>query len=477
MSAAIPVPVVPSSIEAISPFRRSPAVETPLAAAVRGEIPAWLRGELVRTCPAVFESSGWRAEHWFDGLGMLYAFEIGESSVAFRSRLLDCETARHAAEGKAPLASFSTPIARSLWRRIFEPVPRPTDNTNVNIVKLGDELVAMTEADRQLSIDPATLAVRGPVAYERDELAGAIMSAHPHFDFQKRRVVNVATKLGSQGVVSIYEHAPEARRRTLVGAWRTPRLPYVHSFGLTPRNAILIAHPFSVSPVSLLWSNRGFIDHFTWQPEQGTRLVVMDRATGKTREHLTDPMFVFHTVNAFERDGATVLDLLAYESADIVSALRVDRLSEQLPDLRPRYLRATMEPGRERATLEPLGDVGFEFPAIHYKRVNGGEYRYAWGASDAPLNGGYASAIVKVDLAHGTSRSYADGTHVFGEPVFVARPGALDEDDGVLVTVGSSKLADSSVLAVLDAKTLSLVASAEVPSAIPLGFHGSFIRS
>jgi len=32
------------------------------------------------------------------------------------------------------------------------------------------------------------------------------------------------------------------------------------------------------------------------------------------------------------------------------------------------------------------------------------------------------------------------------------------------------------MLAVLDARTLALVASAEVDSAIPLGFHGSFVH-
>jgi carotenoid cleavage dioxygenase-like enzyme len=31
-------------------------------------------------------------------------------------------------------------------------------------------------------------------------------------------------------------------------------------------------------------------------------------------------------------------------------------------------------------------------------------------------------------------------------------------------------------MAVIDARTMERLASAEVPSAIPLGFHGSFIR-
>src|SRR5262245_50821403 len=56
------------SIQTLSPFRRSPDVEIP--ATIEGKIPDWLRGEVVRTCPAVFETNGWRAHHWFDGLGM-----------------------------------------------------------------------------------------------------------------------------------------------------------------------------------------------------------------------------------------------------------------------------------------------------------------------------------------------------------------------------------------------------------------------
>jgi carotenoid cleavage dioxygenase-like enzyme len=227
----------------------------------------------------------------------------------------------------------------------------------------------------------------------------------------------------------------------------------------------------------MLFSNRGYIDHFRWNPEEGTRLVVMDRATSAVREHVTDPFFAFHTVNAFERNGATVLDLLAYSNADIVKAMRVDRMIEQLPDLRPSLLRIVMRPGFERASSERLSDLGFEFPSTNYKLVNGRPYRFAWGASNGPRAGGeYASAVVKVDLQTGSSTSFTDDIHIFGEPLFVSRPEGDGEDDGVLLSVGSAKNAEASVLAVIDAKTMDLLASAEVPSSIPLGFHGSFLR-
>jgi beta,beta-carotene 9',10'-dioxygenase len=137
-----------------------------------------------------------------------------------------------------------------------------------------------------------------------------------------------------------------------------------------------------------------------------------------------------------------------------------------------------MRPGVERARIEKLGEIGFEFPATNYKRVNGNEYRFAWGASDGPdASHGYTSSIVKMDVRTGASTSFFDGEHVFGEPVFVTRPGGSDEDDGVLVSVGSRNDADTSRLVIIDAKTMELVASAAVGCAIPLGFHGSFIRA
>lgn len=465
------------NIETVAPFRRSSEVHDATEATITGEVPDWLRGELVRTCPAVFQARQWQASHWFDGLGMIYAFRVGDSSVRFQSRLLENEAAAEIARGPTSLGSFGTATGRPWWQRLVQPVARITDNTNVNLVKMGDDWVALTEGDRQLRIDPNSLRALGPVPYARDGLTHAVASAHPHFDFARSQVVNVATTFGASGVVSIYEHGGQERNRRTIASWKTRRVPYIHTFGLTPEHAILVAHPLTVRPLDMLWSNRGFIDHFDWRPKDGTTLVVMDRATGATREHETDPMFVFHTVNAFERDGDTVLDVVAYPDAGIMEALRVARMAEQLPDLRPSLIRLVMHPGRRRAELIRLSDTGFEFPSTHYRRVSGSDYQYAWGAADGPqASGMYASSIVKVDIHTGRSKAFTDGDRIYGEPVFVARPGGSDEDDGVLLSVGSSQRTETSALTVIDARTMERLANAEVASAIPLGFHGSFIR-
>lgn len=77
-------------IETHYPFRRSSEKQTGIPATVVGNISEWLHGEVIRTCPN--------------------------------------------------LGSFATPTARLFLRRIFEPVARIADNTNVNIVRIGQEL-------------------------------------------------------------------------------------------------------------------------------------------------------------------------------------------------------------------------------------------------------------------------------------------------------------------------------------------------
>ena len=61
--------------------------------------------------------------------------------------------------------------------------------------------------------------------------------------------------------------------------------------------------------------------------------------------------------------------------------------------------------------------------------------------------------------------------------MFVARPEAEREDDGVLLSVVLDAAAGDSLLLVLDAADLSELARARVPHHVPFSFHGAFFRS
>jgi carotenoid cleavage dioxygenase-like enzyme len=56
----------------------------------------------------------------------------------------------------------------------------------------------------------------------------------------------------------------------------------------------------------------------------------------------------------------------------------------------------------------------------------------------------------------------------------VPKPGAVDEDDGAVLSVVLDAAAGNSYLAVLDARSFSELARVDAPHHIPFGFHGIF---
>lgn len=458
-----------------APFRSQLDVRTPIEAAVTGSVPEWLAGDLLRTAPAIFRDGAFSVGHWFDALGMLYRFRVSGGAVSFHQQLMHSEVQKAAARGEAPRASFATPVRRGVLERVRHPIPPFTDNVNVNVVPFGSERVALTETPHQWVVDSESLELTRPVEYT-DEHGTLSMIAHPHFDFERGQIVSLAVRFGRKTQILLYEHAAVDRQRRIVGHVDVARLPYIHAFGLTPRHAVIIGHPFTVSPLSLLGTQRGFIDHFAWRPSEGTTLWLIDREDGSVRRHSAPAGFVFHVVNAFEDGGQTSIDLSLFPDPSIVDQLRTGALAQRgLPDVAPRVVRWTVAKGRDSAVKTVLSEPGFDFPQVSYRRRNGQRHGVAWGARIA---GGASpsSTLVRLDLERG-ERTYAEPGFVYGEPLFVARPGAEAEDDGVVLSVGSHAVEARSALVVLDAKTLSLLGRAEVPLSIPLGFHGSFFRA
>lgn len=455
-----------------APFRGVPERALELSASIEGCLPDWLAGDLTRTCPAVFEARAWRAQHWFDALGMLYQFRVRAGTISYRQRLMDTRARRGVESGRPQLTTFGTPSGRSWLSRLLAPLPLATDNVNVNVVALGGERVALTESPHQWAIDPDTLALTHELRYT-DSLGELSMLAHPHFDFERQRIVNLAARFGQKTQILLFEHAPDARQRVVVGQIDVKRLPYLHAFGLTPRHAIIIGHPFEASALSLLGSRRGFIDHFAWRPEQGTTLWLIDRHSGAVRRHTAPAGFVFHVVNAFEDGDRTHLDVCLYDDPSIIDRLRAGSLEQHgFPAIAPAVVRYSMRAGVEVATVEPLLEPGFEFPSVNYRRHNGQRHRVAFGARVRASG----SALVRFDLERGEQTFERPG-FIFGEPVLVSRPYATAEDDGVLLAVGSHVSDARSALVVLDAQSLVPRAWAEVPVPVPLGFHGSFFRA
>jgi carotenoid cleavage dioxygenase-like enzyme len=248
----------------------------------------------------------------------------------------------------------------------------------------------------------------------------------------------------------------------------------MHSFGLSERWLVLAEFPYVVNPLRLAFSGRPYIENYRWKPELGTRLTLIDRATGEAKgPFTTDACFGFHHVNAYEDGDEVVADICVFDDAEIVQDLYLERLREGKPIARPHLRRFRINPAAATVDSEVIVD-DIELPRINYGRVNERPYRYVWGVGTADT--GWLGRIVKADLQTGEQLEWSQAGRYPGEPVFVAEPGAEDEDAGVLLSVVLDAERGGSSLLVLDARDLSELAQAEAPHHIPFGFHGQYSR-
>ena len=168
----------------------------------RGRLPDWLGGSLVRTGPAKWEVGKRTMNHWFDGFAMLHRFGIADGEVSYANRFLQTKAYRAAEEkGEIVYSEFATDPCRSLFARAMSMFsPKLTDNANVNLVKLGERYISMTETPIPVEFDGETLETAG-VAYKAP---GMLTTAHPHLDRASGGMLNYAAKLGPRNRYRFY---------------------------------------------------------------------------------------------------------------------------------------------------------------------------------------------------------------------------------------------------------------------------------
>ncbi len=440
-----------------------------------GELPAWLGGSLLRTGPAKFEVGQQRMRHWFDGLAMLHRFTVGHGRVSYGNRFLESRSYKAARDqGRIAFGEFATDPCRSLFKRVqtlFSSDALP-DNANVNLVKLGERFIAMTETPLPVQFDGRTLETAGVRPYRTP---GELTTAHPHMQRENGAMLNYAAKLGPRSSYRFFEVGAHATDPRLLASLDVREPAYMHSFGLTVRWFVLVEFPYVVNPLALALSGRPYIENYRWKPERGTRFTLVDRATGAVGARFrTDPCFAFHHVNAYDDGEEAVVNLCAYPDPSIVEDLYLDRLRAGKPISPAALTRFRLRPGDGSVSSQRLADEDLELPRINYPRCNERPYRYVWGTGTGPE--GWIEQIRKIDTAGDEPLSWSEPGCYPGEPVFVARPGAEREDDGALLSVVLDADARTSFLLVLDAADLSELARAHAPHHIPFSFHGQFAR-
>lgn len=351
----------------------------------------------------------------------------------------------------------------------------PTDNGCVNINEYNNQLTATTETPQPVPFHLDTLETLHNFQYN-DQLGGQLTIVHPHYD-ANGTVYSYVTKFGYKSSYQVYSLAAGSATRQLIASIPVKEPAYMHSIGMTENYIILTEFPLVVNPLELRFSKKPFIECYRWKPELGTKIHLVHKSTGEVQQFVSEPWFSFHHVNAFEQNGDVIFDIPVFNDTTVIDQLYLDHLrNNPVTDVAGQLYRFHIHLEEKKVERRLLSKASMELPRINYARVNARPYEYIFCAGNT-IRGNFLDNLTKINVTNGEILVWQEANCYPGEPVFVERPQAVSEDDGLLLSIVLDAAAQNSFLLLLDAGTMQEVARALAPQRITFGFHGQYVLS
>jgi len=437
---------------------------------LHGDLPRELAGTLYRNGPNPLYAPRDRY-HPFSGDGMLHAFRFENGRVSYRNRWV--RTAKWRLEREAGEALFGT-LGNPLTSDV-RAAGTPFNVANTAVVWHGGRLLALEEGNPPFALDPETLESFGPWTFD-GALRGP-MTAHPKLDPDTGEMLFFGYGVDGFGSATMSFHVADAAGRlTVAERFEAPYAAMVHDFCVTRGHVVF---PIFPATVDLGRALRGG-SPIAWEPRLPTRLGVMRRSgtTAALRWLSAEPCYVFHPVNAFERDGTIVADMARYPALPGFAAADGSRPDPAQAEARLERWTFAADGSSDGVRRVPLDDLPMEFPRID-DRAAGLPYRHAFYAAsrDASARDILFDTLVHLDVESGRRRTWSVPRGDFvSEPVFVARGPDAPEGRGWLLAVVYRGAEHRSDLVVLDATDVAAgpLATALLDVRVPQGFHGAW---
>uniref|UniRef100_A0A3B5L931 Uncharacterized protein n=1 Tax=Xiphophorus couchianus TaxID=32473 RepID=A0A3B5L931_9TELE len=509
----------------------------PFKAEVKGTIPNWLQGTLLRNGPGIFSVGETSYDHWFDGMSLMTSFSFKDGEMTHSSRFLRSDTynsnmsANRIVVSEMGTMAYPDPSKNFIVKAITflnHTVPDFTDNGSSNIIKYGGDYYATSETNYIRKIDPVTLETQDKVDYMK-YLPVNLATSHPHYD-KEGNAYNIGISIAEKGKTKyiLFKVPAVSPKGKTVPALKnveaistvscrslfTPS--YCHSIGFTDNYIIFVEQPFKLDILKMATAymrgvncsfavrSKLFLNVFSFLRQ--TLIHVIDKRTGKEVEMKfnTGPMVMYHHVNAFEDEGHVVFDVIAYNDSKLydmfyLKNLKHDASSQSSEYSKPSFRRFALPVKSDKgirvgenlvklnyttasAVKEKEGKCtcqsevlceGFELPRINYD-FNAKKYKFAYG--NIVEKSALSKQVAKFDTETKTMLYWNEENCWPSEPVFVPRPNGESEDDGVVLSsVINSNPGQSGFLVILDGKTFKEVARAYVNAELYKDMHGIFI--
>jgi carotenoid cleavage dioxygenase-like enzyme len=414
---------------------------------------------LYRNGPAKFRRGDSAAGHWFDGDGLIRKFRLSDGKATLAARFVDTPKRRLETRLNAVVQpGFGTaPGPGAVING-----PDDTNAANTSVIMAGGKLMALWEGGSPSMIDTETLATQGFRTFRRD-LKQMPFSAHPRVDAD-----GTIWNFGGNGKGTfIWKLNPDGSlaKAEMVALDRNS---YFHDFTATARHLIIVMQPWVQDGLKFPLSTA-----MRWQPELGTRVVVIDKDDLTKRRVFELPAFAFfHLADGWEEKDGTIRFDGCLEADPTFGQRAASALlrSEMIRSPRPILTQIVLH-ADGKAELRSTGTAA-EFPATD-RRMAGKARRHTvhvTGYRDTP----FPHAIGNWDWNSGRDDRFDFGNHhLVEEFLFVANGDS--ERNGWLIGTTLNLKAQKTELHVLDAARLSQgpVATWRASIPLPLSFHGT----
>ncbi|ORX45095.1 hypothetical protein DM01DRAFT_1328726 [Hesseltinella vesiculosa] len=400
----------------------------------------------------------------------------------------------------------------------------------------GPVLVAKTDTNMLQKVHHDTLEPERLFDYSfyNDKLIGQLSASHHQHDVFTGETFNFVMSLGPQPRLTVFKISKNGNTEILaeitnnLDANNTPFRPaYMHAFWLTQHYVIIPVAPNYIKNHALDLAVTGnLLAGMEWDPNAPSWLYIVSRDGGHIATVPVDPHFAFHTLHGRDykdEDGNVVLELnneafadgsVLFSTSTLTDVARADQVQDR-------------DDRRSAAAAKPVHLSGFQVPSAHDFTKSFGDLRQYKIVLDkeAPRTaskGNFTTLVKNIEFARihpqyqfekfdhvyfnfilpGEAGKRGDqygikkivlstqqelvwqpdtsDAYICSEPVFVPRPGATDEDDGVvisLINIYDNRGADQDrcYLLLLNAKTFTEYGRIPLGQFTATTFHGSFV--
>lgn len=449
---------------------------------IEGKVPDELNGTFYQVSPDSYYPPMLDKDIFFNGDGLISAFQFDNGSVRLRRRYVHTERLMaQRREGRS---------LNGVYRNVYTNDELAAENNttaNTTVLYHAGVLLSMKEDAMPYALDPVTLETLGVHDFD-GQVKAATFTAHPKVDPDNGDLLCFAYEAKGDGTPDIAYFEIDASGKLKKEVWiKGPYAAMIHDFAVTEKHVIFPLIPLTVDVERMKQGGQ----HFQWQPSLPQLFGILPRNGGSENVRwFRGPAngFQGHTLNAFEEEGRIHVDMPVTDGNVFYFFPQSDGWVPPGESLVSQLKRWTFDLNCENDYVEPVSLTSFpcEFPRCD-ERFTGKKYSHGFvlafnpelpfdhSLGDRPFQ--FFNQLVHINVESGACDAWFPGdAQCFQEPIFVPRSPQAPEGDGFVIALLNHLHGDDTELVVLDSRKMAEgpLARIKIPFRLRMSLHGNW---